>query len=77
MAKTIQGNERMVQAQRIASNPSGFKVCEGCDSIVGAGAVLCPSCHSYRFDASADRVVRQAMLLGGREQSSVTADDLG
>ena len=67
----------MVQAKRIASNPSGYKVCEGCDSIVGAGAVLCPNCHSYRFDGAAQRVVRQAMMLGGRQQSSVTAEDLG
>ena len=77
MTKPIQGSERMVQAKRIASNPSGFKVCEGCDSIVGTGAVLCPNCHSYRFDPSAERVVRQAMVLGGREKSSVTAEDLG
>ncbi len=67
----------MLQAKRIASNPSGYKVCQGCDSIVGSGAVLCPNCHSYRFDASREGVVRQAMLLGGREQSSVTAEDLG
>jgi len=77
MAKPIQGNERMAQAKRIAANPSGYKVCEGCDSITGAGAVLCPNCHSYRFDTSAERVVSQAVLLGGRPQSSVTADDLG
>lgn len=68
---------RAAAAAKIAANPTGYKVCEGCDSIVGAGAALCPNCHSYRFDASPERVVFQARLLGSREQTSVTADDLG
>lgn len=55
----------------------GYKVCEGCDSIVGSGAALCPNCHSYRFEASPERVILQARILGAREQTSVTADDLG
>jgi hypothetical protein len=68
---------RAAAAAKIATNPSAYKVCEGCDSIVGCGAALCPNCHSYRFDASPERVVFQARLLGSREQTSVTADDLG
>jgi len=68
---------RAETAAKIAANPSGFKVCEGCDSIVGSSAAICPNCHSYRFDASASRVVLQARILGSREQTSVTADDLG
>jgi hypothetical protein len=67
---------RAATAAKIAANPSGYKVCEGCDSIIGNGAALCPNCHSYRFDASAERVIHQAKLLGSREQTSVTADDL-
>lgn len=67
----------MAQARRIAANPRGYKVCEGCDSIIGAAAVLCPNCHGYRFDASSERVVSHALLLGRREQNSVTAEDLG
>jgi hypothetical protein len=68
---------RAAAAAKIAANPSGYKVCEGCDSIVGHGAALCPNCHSYRFETSAEAVIRQARLLGAREQKSVTADDLG
>ena len=68
---------RMAQAHRIAANPSAFKICEGCDSIVAAGVALCPNCHSYRFDDEAERVVDQAMRIGAREQQSVTAEDLG
>ncbi len=67
---------RQAKAAQIAANPSAYKVCEGCDSIVGSGAVLCPNCHSYRFDASPERVIQQARALGSREQTSVTAGDL-
>jgi hypothetical protein len=68
---------RATTAAKIAANPIGYKVCEGCDSIVGSAASLCPNCHSYRFEASAERVIRQAHLLGTREQTSVTLQDLG
>lgn len=68
---------RAETAARIAANPAGYKVCEGCDSIVGTSTVLCPNCHSFRFDDSTPRVVSQALLLGSREQKSVTAEDLG
>lgn len=68
---------RSAAAAKIAANPLGYKVCEGCDSIIGSAAALCPNCHSYRFDATPERVVLQARILGAREQTSVTADDLG
>lgn len=67
---------RSETAARIAAHPADFKVCEGCDSIVGRKTTLCPNCHSYRFDAAPERVMRQALLLGAREQTSVTVDDL-
>ncbi|MGB1937830.1 MAG: hypothetical protein ACPH5P_09610 [Akkermansiaceae bacterium] len=67
---------RMDKAKEIANNPGNYKVCEGCDSIVGASASMCPNCHSYRFDEDNSRVVDQAVWLGCREQTSVTAEDL-
>ncbi len=69
-------NERFVKAQEIASNPDGYQVCEGCESIVGHGTIICPNCHGYRFDGNPVRVVDQAILLGSREKRSVTAEDL-
>lgn len=69
-------NERLAKAQEIASNPDEYQVCEGCESIVGAGTVVCPNCHGYRFDGDPIRVVDQALLLGSREKRSVTAEDL-
>jgi len=70
-------DSRQAKAAKIAANPFSYKVCEGCDSIVGSGTVLCPNCHSYRFDDRPQRVVEQAELLGSREQTSVTHSDLG
>lgn len=67
---------RAATAAKIAANPTAYKVCEGCDSIVGSGTSLCPNCHGYRFDPASERVVLQARILGSREQTSVTADDL-
>lgn len=72
-----QSPSRAATAAKIIANPSAYKVCEGCDSIVGVGAALCPNCHSFRFDATPERVILQAKILGAREQTSVTADDLG
>ena len=68
--------DRLAKAREIASNPVAYKVCEGCDSIVTADAMICPNCHGYRFDATPSRVVDQAVELGTREQRSVTSDDL-
>ncbi|TAG10578.1 MAG: hypothetical protein EAZ42_03530 [Verrucomicrobia bacterium] len=69
-------NSRAAAAAKIVSNPSGYKVCEGCESIIATSALLCPNCHSFRFDATAERVIKQATLLGSRAQTSVTAEDL-
>lgn len=76
MAPISQTSSRIEKAKEIANNPGNYKVCEGCDSIVGSSTVICPNCHGYRFDADHSRVVDQAVWLGAREQTSVTADDL-
>ena len=68
---------RAETAAKIATIPENYKVCEGCDSIVGRATFLCPNCHSFRFDSEPAAVIRQALLLGNREQRSVTAEDLG
>ncbi len=76
MATSSQLSSRARKAQEIADNPSGYLVCEGCESIVGEATNICPNCHSYRFDSSPERIIKQALLLGDREQQSVTAEDL-
>lgn len=67
---------RAEAAAKITANPTNYKVCEGCDSIVGITTAICPNCHSFRFDDQPQTVVRQALLLGSREQRTVTAEDL-
>lgn len=76
MISNPQQQSRLDKAKEIANNPGNYKVCEGCDSIVGANTNICPNCHGYRFDDAASRVVDQAVWLGCREQTSVTAEDL-
>ncbi|HCN31395.1 MAG TPA: hypothetical protein DIT64_22365 [Verrucomicrobiales bacterium] len=67
---------RLKQAEKIASHPEQYKVCEGCGSIVVARAVTCPSCHGYLFDATPERVVSQARELALRAPHSVLSADL-
>lgn len=69
-------DSRIKQAEKIASHPDQYKVCEGCGSIVVARAVTCPSCHAYRFDATPQRVVAQARDLALKNPMSVLSSDL-
>ena len=68
-------SQRESKAQKIIDNPTGYKICEGCDSIVIASAVTCPSCNAYRFDESPDAIIEQAKLLGSRERKTVIHED--
>ena len=77
MSSIVDTNEnRIKQAEKIASHPEQYKVCEGCGSIVVMRAVTCPSCHAYRFDATPVRVVAQAKDLALRAANSVLSADL-
>ena len=68
--------ERAATAAKIIANPNSYKICEGCDSIVGTSVIMCPNCHAYRFDNNPTRVIQQAKILGNREQRSVTSGDM-
>ena len=68
--------DRQAKAEKIINQPTGFKVCEGCSSIVVSVEVHCSICHSYRFDDSVDVVKRTAAELASRPQQSVTEEDL-
>ncbi len=77
MSSIVDTNEnRIKQAEKIASHPEQYKVSEGCGSIVVMRAVTCPSCHAYRFDATPVRVVAQAKDLALRAANSVLSTDL-
>lgn len=68
--------EREIRARRIVKNPSQYKVCGGCDSIVAAKVHICPNCHSYRFYDDKQFVINQAHTLSRRQQHSVVSEDL-
>ncbi len=68
--------ERARRARRIVRNPTQYKVCLGCDSIVASKVSLCPNCHSYRYEVEPAFVVHQAQVLSQRQQHSVVAEDL-
>jgi hypothetical protein len=68
--------ERAQKAAKIIADPTAFKVCESCESIVAARVTMCPNCNGYRFDEDSSAVVEQARLLGSREQTSVREEDL-
>ncbi|MDF1756549.1 MAG: hypothetical protein P1U89_27440 [Verrucomicrobiales bacterium] len=68
--------DRAKKARRIVRNPSMYKVCMGCDSIVASKVNICPNCHAYRFQADEEFVISQAKALSTREQNSVVAEDL-
>ncbi|MBX7158121.1 MAG: hypothetical protein K1X66_07025 [Verrucomicrobiae bacterium] len=68
--------ERARQAEKIIAQPAEYKVCEGCGSIVKQSTVICPVCKSYRFDEREEAVVEQAKILGSREATTITDEDL-
>ena len=67
---------RARQAAEIVGRPQHYKICEGCDSIVARRVAVCPNCSSYRFNTARQAIIDQARLLGSREQTGVTAEDL-
>lgn len=69
-------SERARKAEKIIANPTAYKVCEGCESIVTARVPTCPNCHGYRFDEDPKSVVEQAKRLASHAQTSVASDDL-
>jgi len=68
--------DRARQADKIVKNPTQYKICEGCDSIVLTRAATCPNCASYRFEEESAKVVIQARILGMRQRTAVLASDL-
>ena len=67
---------RARQAAEIVGKPQSYKICEGCDSIVTRRVAICPNCSGYRFNKGRQAIIDQARLLGSREQTGVTAQDM-
>ena len=69
-------DKRLAIAVQIMLNPSKYKVCEGCGSILSIQTRICPNCHAYRYNYDSEYVIKQAESLVKSEQKSVTKDDL-
>jgi len=41
----------------------GYKVCEGCETLLGEEVYVCPICKAYRFDDTKERIVQTAEEL--------------
>jgi len=67
---------RLTQALVILLQPELYKICEGCDSIVTAKTVICPNCHSYRFNDDIEDIIVHTERISRQEQRSVTENDL-
>ena len=63
-------------AAKVLNDPSGFKTCEGCGTVVERDVAMCPECKAYRFDETEEHVVERAILLASREQKTVSPDEL-
>jgi RNA polymerase subunit RPABC4/transcription elongation factor Spt4 len=68
--------ERKMIAMSIMTSPEYFKICEGCDSILKYTVIMCKNCKSYRFNTNLDDIIEHAKILGNREQTTVTEEDL-
>lgn len=64
---------RQSAAADILSMPTLFKVCEGCEGIAGVDQMICPVCHSYRFDADRARLTEIALRLSDQPFPSYPA----
>lgn len=67
--------ERLAEAKKIADAPAAFKICEVCESIVASKNVICPGCHSYRFDGKAAHVIAHAHELAQRPRQTIAPED--
>jgi len=41
----------------------GYKVCDGCDTLLGEEVSVCPVCRAYRFDDTKERIISVAEEL--------------
>lgn len=68
--------KREKQAFLILSDPSSYKICEGCDSIVTKKTVICPSCKAYKFNSDINTLKEHCIKLALNDQKSVQKEDL-
>lgn len=68
--------DRKEIARTISSDPSSYKICLVCGSIVDKDEETCPDCFAYRFDTDEEHVENAALDLAIRPQAAVSHLDL-
>lgn len=59
--------ERQRRCAMILAEPSKFRICEGCSSLLyNDDRGVCLFCHSYRFDHDPARILELAKTLGDK-----------
>ena len=73
---TLMKQDRKEMATTISNDPSAYKLCMVCGSIVDKTAATCPDCFAYRFDENAAAVANAALDLAVKPQTAVSHLDL-
>lgn len=69
--------KREQAALKIIHDPHGYRVCLICESIVVRDkSAFCANCQGYRFSENVEEIVAQARKLAGKQQTTVTREDL-
>ncbi len=68
--------DRREIATTIANDPTSYKLCTVCGSIVDKEAANCPDCYAYRFDIDSTHVADAALDLAVKPQTAVSHFDL-
>lgn len=68
--------DRKEIASSVLKNPSSYKVCAVCGSIVDRAVEICPDCFAYRFIEDEQVVSDQALDLAVQPQTAVSHLDL-
>ena len=67
---------RLEIATTISNDPSSYKLCAVCGSIVDKTVTNCPDCYAYRFDVDATHVADAALDYAVKPQQTVSHFDL-
>ena len=63
-------------ATTVSNDPTSYKLCAVCGSIVDKSAATCPDCYAYRFDADPSHVADAALDLAVKPRRAVCHFDL-
>ena len=64
--------DRKEIATTVAQDPSSYKICLVCGSLVDRHADTCPDCMAYRFDEDLEHILNRAIDLGAKPWQTVT-----